>query len=427
MASDISSGINSVIKILELSYQLKAVGEQTRDLLRITTNFARDLRQARLLRRARENLLSASDKAWMDDQIKAAEVEFKEVEKLIESARVDMSTKHGIDFAHRVLWVFRDNPKVQDKHRGLQMSHQSLMAVISACYSRDVTVVVSGMIDETQLSPSHDPEISNLYSWRNLRHKKSACFRGQVERPTSLEEPDIISNNLQAKPQSFSASLKPYTYLTPDQSVPHIPPDGSQPATMPYTPPISPPSFQLAGGQYIPSTSADDVRRRSSPLTPPQGPECESFFNSLPYPEDSTTQQAYNGDVYTTKWQYLQMPTPCESPHPQQSLQKSQHSFKNCPIPFTQPFYQPTFPTSTSPSLQFHPVNLGQTSQVATYFSNSLETAETPELRGKGQAQQYSRVPENNNPQRQSTGDRRRMRAAWFAHQSARSDFGHVD
>ncbi|MCJ1404494.1 hypothetical protein MMC11_007720 [Xylographa trunciseda] len=427
MASDISSGITSVIKILELAWQLQAVGEQTRDLLRTTANFARDLRQARLLRRARENLLSNSDKGWMDDQIKAAEIEFKEVERLIESARVDMSTKHGIDFAHRVLWVFRDNPKVQSKHRGLQMSHQSLTAVISACYSRDVTVVVSGIVDESQPSASHDPEINSLYSWRNLRHQKSACFKAKTEGSAGLKESAILSDNLQTKAAGAPHSLRAYNHLIPDQSAPHMSLGGIQPTKMPYTPPISPSSLQMAGGQYMPLASAAYVPYNSSPLTPPQGLQCESFFNSLPYPEDNITSQDSNGGVHTMTQHYLQMPTPCTSPHSEQPLQNPQHLFKNYPKSFTQLDHQPTFPTPTFPSHASCSVNPGQASGAATYSSGFQETAAISELPGEGQAQKYAQVAENHNLQRQGTGDRRRMRAAWFAHQSVRSDFGHVD
>ncbi|MCJ1406145.1 hypothetical protein MMC19_000210 [Ptychographa xylographoides] len=429
MASDISSGISTFIKILELTYQLKAVDEQTRDLLRTTTNFARDLRQARSLRRARGHLLSDSDKVWMDESIKAAEVEFREVEKLIDPARVDMSTKNSIDLTHRVLWVFRDNPKVHDKHRGLQISHQSLSTVIGVLYSRDVTVVVSGIGDESSLSHSHDPEISHLYSWRNLRHQKSASsFRAHAERPARLEESTIVSDNIQTTAQGPSASPRPLAHLTPDQPIPHMSYSGFQPIAMPYTPPISPPSLQLAGGQYIPPASVAYVHQCSLPLTPmsPQALQCEPVPNVLPYPEDSTTRQAYEGGTNTTVLQNLQMPTPPEPPRPEQPLQKTQYFSDNRPNPFTQPLYQPTFFSPPSPSHQFYPGNLSQVPGAATYLSEAPDRIGISDFPAEGPPPPYARVPESNNPQRRSTVDRRQMRAAWFAHQNARGDFDHL-
>ena len=58
--------INTVIKIFEVTHQLKAVDDQTRDLLDTTRHVELNIREARRLRRLKDNLLNSREKMWME-------------------------------------------------------------------------------------------------------------------------------------------------------------------------------------------------------------------------------------------------------------------------------------------------------------------------------------------------------------------------
>lgn len=123
--SAITAGITTVIKIFEVTYQLKAVGEQTTDLLDTTQHVELNIREARRLRRLKDSLLNAGERTWMDKVIEDTEKAVRTVAQLIEPSRVGMQTKQGIDLGHRAVWVFRESPKVRDKFARLSVCHQT--------------------------------------------------------------------------------------------------------------------------------------------------------------------------------------------------------------------------------------------------------------------------------------------------------------
>ena len=144
----------------------------------------------------------------MDD----AENALRAIAELIEPARVDKDTKEAIKFAHKVMWVFRDNPKVQDKHARLNMCHQSLMTVISCLYVKDV-IVMSPVGDEVggpDQPPPYNPGIADLMKWRNPRaHKSSLGLKRDSLRSSTQPRDDEPNSTSTKSPTSTWSSYVP--------------------------------------------------------------------------------------------------------------------------------------------------------------------------------------------------------------------------
>lgn len=189
--TSIAAGFNSSFRILEVTYQLKAVGQQVADLLSTTQHVDTNLNEARRLRRVKNPLMNNGERTWIDAVIDDTEKALRAVQQLIEPARVDTTTKHAINFGHKVLWVFRDNPQVRDKHARLGMCHQSLTTVIGCLYSKDVVVITSVPEEKKEEQPPpYDPQMEQLFNWRNPRTRRKSYMTlrgGGAERPMSTD------------------------------------------------------------------------------------------------------------------------------------------------------------------------------------------------------------------------------------------------
>ena len=121
----------------------------------------------------------------IDNVISDTEEALRAVAKLVEPCRVDKSTKNRIKFGHRVMWVFRDNPSVRDKHQKLQVCHQSLTIAFNCLYSKDVVVISPATEGRNEARPPpYDPQLKELLDWPN--RKKSR--RDLRERDGAMEE-----------------------------------------------------------------------------------------------------------------------------------------------------------------------------------------------------------------------------------------------
>ncbi len=211
--SGLAASINSSIRIFEVTYQLKAVDEQTADLLSTTRHVDTNLNEARRLRRTKATLLDAGERAWIDGVIGDTDKALRAVAQLIEPARVDKNVKEGINFGHRVMWVFRDNPKVRDKHAGLTLCHQSLMTVIACLYSKDMVIFVpTAGPDQEEKPPPYDPQTEELFNWRNQRRRKQSYVGltdANTERPTSTNS---VSTNMTS---TRTSPASPLSFTTP--------------------------------------------------------------------------------------------------------------------------------------------------------------------------------------------------------------------
>lgn len=178
--SSLAAGINSTIKILEVTYQLKAVDEQTNDLLSTTTHVNKNVSEARRLRSIKAGSLNKEDLIWTDSIIEDTEKALQGVAQLIEPARIDRTTDKNIKFGSKVAWVFRDSPKVRDKHSKLSICHQSLLAVITTLHTKH-GVAVGSMHTERkdEAPPPYDPQMEELFKWQDQRKRRKSYLRLQ--------------------------------------------------------------------------------------------------------------------------------------------------------------------------------------------------------------------------------------------------------
>ena len=205
--SVISTGINTSIRLFEVTYQLKAVDEQAADLLSTTKHVDRNVNEARRLRRLKAKLLTTGESTWIDGVIEDTDRALRGVAKLVEPARVDQSTKNSINFGHRVMWVFRDNPQVRDKHQRLSMCHQSLTAVISCLYSKDMVILAPAHESKTeqqqQQPPPYNPEMPSLFEWRRERSRNKSSSNLTIK---PLGSPDSFDSEPSSKATFTPAS-----------------------------------------------------------------------------------------------------------------------------------------------------------------------------------------------------------------------------
>src|SRR5271155_5283597 len=128
----VASVFNATLRISQVVYELKAVGEQTRDLLGSTEHISGTLEAARKLRRKKSEHLDATEKKWIDDVLINADKTLGTVAALIEPARVDMQTNFGrVGLATRSIFVFRDSPKVATNLARLNLASQSLSTAMN--------------------------------------------------------------------------------------------------------------------------------------------------------------------------------------------------------------------------------------------------------------------------------------------------------
>ena len=205
----IASGVSISLKILEVSYQLKAVDEQTSGLLRITEHVNRNLSEARRLRRLKAPLISAEDGTWMDQQINDCEQALQEVQQLIEPARVATATTDSISAKIRVLWVFRDCPRVASKRARLSTCHQTLNNIIHILQTRNFRVTAQPLTGTYRKAPppcTKDMEI--VFNWRSrMRGKKKTTALMSNDTLTPL--PVLMPNPSTAVPLCPVANLLP--------------------------------------------------------------------------------------------------------------------------------------------------------------------------------------------------------------------------
>ncbi|GME42675.1 hypothetical protein EPUS_04998 [Neofusicoccum parvum] len=129
--------INSSVSVTQKLFELKAVGDQTRDLLETSEQINTTLEYARTLRRRKSKILSTFEKRWIDGVLDTTEKAVRSVASLIEPARVDIKTKGRISLATRGLFVLRDSPNVSASLARLGIASQSLNTAMGTLCSRD--------------------------------------------------------------------------------------------------------------------------------------------------------------------------------------------------------------------------------------------------------------------------------------------------
>src|SRR5271163_997177 len=178
----VSSVFNATLKISQTYYELKAVGEQTRDLLDTTKHIDDSIRNVRIVRRQKSALLTATEKEWIDREISNSEKAVSDVARLIEPARLDMQTSKStkdIRFKHRVMFVLKDSPNVAVQLTKLSIATQGLNAAMGVLCNRGILGKLNGgtvkRIDRRSSSPSKKaPPSYELSEFMNRRRTASA-------------------------------------------------------------------------------------------------------------------------------------------------------------------------------------------------------------------------------------------------------------
>lgn len=156
--SGVASGLNTIIKVCEISLALKAVKEQTTSLLSTTQHVERNILEVKRLMQQKSTLLSFEETTWMERQTKDTEEALSEVAKLVEAARVSIQTSGSADLKTKAVWVFRDSLKTGEKMMRLNVCAGTLSAVISALYAKDAVV----MLPTQKVAAEEDDDLRDM-------------------------------------------------------------------------------------------------------------------------------------------------------------------------------------------------------------------------------------------------------------------------
>lgn len=129
-----SAVLGATFRILEKGYEISAVDDQAKSVLKTVEQVSGQLRDATALRRQKSTLFTKFEKRMIDDNIKFTQEAISLVATLVEPARADLEVSGGsIRFPTRVLFVLRDSPRIQVCLTQLGIASQSL--------NRDLTLL----------------------------------------------------------------------------------------------------------------------------------------------------------------------------------------------------------------------------------------------------------------------------------------------
>lgn len=174
------SGMAATVKILEVTYSLRAVTDQTVALLNTTQHVERNIREAKRLFALHSHLLTPQEHSWVTRSIADTEGAVGEVAKLIEPARVNIQADRGVSIKNRAVWVFRDNLKAGEKMTLLNVTHQTLGTVISALHAKAVVAQDKSVEENLEQGarnaagdvPLPSYEWSEFLAWQRRRSSK---------------------------------------------------------------------------------------------------------------------------------------------------------------------------------------------------------------------------------------------------------------
>jgi hypothetical protein len=271
--SEIAAGTNAIFKILEFTYQLRTADERTADLLNMTVTASNNITHARRLLGQRESAFSSFSLDYMRGAIASAEADVHEVAKLIEHSRVSRTGTGSMSITSRVLWVFRDGEKVQEKYRRLTISHQTLMTVLGIIYGQNPAVAAPDVVaPKAKLDPPppYDPDINDLFRYRTLRRCRSSATLSPVSTVPSFSGSE----------GNYSTLVSPATAISSTASSAASPALGSATPSLSFPPPsthhsLAPDYFsrRAAPSSHLPDGSV--------PYCPPPVPKTTAVPSEL--------------------------------------------------------------------------------------------------------------------------------------------------
>jgi hypothetical protein len=260
LAPTTTSAFTATLRISQAVYEVKAVGEQTRDLLDITRHAVDSMKNVRIVRHQKYSLLTATEKEWIDNEIETAEKALGDVEALIEAARVDMQTKPNsikdIRSKNRVNFVLRDSPNVALQLTQLSIATQGLNTAMAVLRNKDsgglgeLNGGIIKRIEQRSSSPSKEPPpyessefikrrrgTGDIYRRRDLNENVfkvplRTTLRTKGSSPTSEE---LVKNPEEAKAKTENAesiSTGP-EYSSNSRNTPYLDPSDKSPVYVP--------------------------------------------------------------------------------------------------------------------------------------------------------------------------------------------------
>ncbi|CAD0017735.1 hypothetical protein D6C91_07322 [Aureobasidium pullulans] len=226
-ATAVGSAANISLRLFQVIYEFKAVGQQTRDLLDSTKHVSSTLESARTMRQEKSAFLSTDERKWIDSIIIDTKRCLESVAALVEPARVDLQTKSGrVGFVNRSLFVFRDSPKVATNLARLNLAHQSLNAAMGVLcskgsYWQPISELQAANQQETTSPPSYEKD---QFLQRGKSHRAGSVSTVEQHHLLSDDFTNVSSKYSQRHPGVFIAELE-----SPDMRMPVVEYSSQQP------------------------------------------------------------------------------------------------------------------------------------------------------------------------------------------------------
>jgi hypothetical protein len=236
--STVSSVFNATLRISQAYYELKAVGEQTRDLLDTTKHIDDAMRNVRIVRRQKSALLTATEKEWIDREISNSEKAVSDVARLIEPARIDMQTSKStkdIRFKNRVMFVLKDSPNVAVQLTKLSIATQGLNAAMGVLCNREgykslrtLNGGTAKRIDRRSSSPSKKaPPSYELSEFMNRRRRATSGVPRRKEVNQKVQNVSFVDEHRSGdESTTLSASRGQTSCWATEEELAHILDDG---------------------------------------------------------------------------------------------------------------------------------------------------------------------------------------------------------
>ncbi len=194
----VTPAFTASLRIFEAAYELKAVGEQSRDFLDTTKCLNDSMQGVYALRRQKTAGLHTNQKAWVDDQIRNTEKALSDAAALIEPARVELQSKSNrtkdTSLMSRMTFIIKDSSKVAMHQTQMTLAYNGLNAAVRVLYDREghssSAILQSGVVTHTPngtSSPSKkSPPTYELSEFMNRRRKVSGDKQREGLRQTML-------------------------------------------------------------------------------------------------------------------------------------------------------------------------------------------------------------------------------------------------
>ncbi|KAK5679134.1 hypothetical protein LTS10_008793 [Elasticomyces elasticus] len=182
--SSISTGLALTLRITEKVYEIVAVEQEAKDLLKTIAQISNQLAHAKQLRRQKSSILGTDEKAFFDSIFRSTEEAMGSVAKLVEPARADMKVSGDrVRFGTRVQFVFRDMAHIPVSLAKLGIAGSGLNTALTILYAK------AGGNDQSSLRSPNEQRSPPSYQeseWlhasreRKIRRKESAATLQQV-------------------------------------------------------------------------------------------------------------------------------------------------------------------------------------------------------------------------------------------------------